>query len=99
MPTHSHCNVQIPLGKRAFIPGKIVRSNEILTHLGDDYFAWQSAAEAVGVIDRKKQDLGSQVQAAEAKLAELQEKTSKTSNLFDLQKVVDRLYICVCMMA
>lgn len=45
---------QVPLGKRAMMPGKIVRSNEILAHLGDDYFAWQSASSAVETIERKK---------------------------------------------
>lgn len=44
----------MPLGKRAMMPGKIVRSNEILAHLGDDYFAWQSASSAVETIARKK---------------------------------------------
>lgn len=64
IPTGLYGIVQIPLGKRASIPGKIVRSNEILTHLGDDYFAWQSAAEATAVIDRKKKG-NAPIEAAE----------------------------------
>lgn len=45
---------QVPMGKRAMMVGKIVRSNEILTHLGDEYYAWQSASSAVETIERKK---------------------------------------------
>jgi unconventional prefoldin RPB5 interactor 1 len=44
----------VPIGKRAMMPGKIVRSNEILAHLGDEYFAWKTAGDAVQVIERKK---------------------------------------------
>lgn len=44
----------MPLGKRAMMPGKIVRSNEILAHLGDEYYAWQTASSAVATIERKK---------------------------------------------
>lgn len=46
--------IQVPMGKRAMMVGKIVRSNEILAHLGDEYYAWQSASSAVEAIERKK---------------------------------------------
>lgn len=42
------------MGKRAMMVGKIVRSNEILAHLGDEYYTWQSASSAVEIIERKK---------------------------------------------
>ena len=46
--------VMVPLGKRAMVPGKIVRSNEVLAHLGDEYFAWRSTSQAIELIERKK---------------------------------------------
>lgn len=36
------------------MPGKIVRSNEILAHLGDNYYAWRTVPSAIEIIDRKK---------------------------------------------
>jgi len=47
-------SLQVPLGKRAMVPGKIVRSNEVLAHLGDDYYAWRTVPSAVEMIGRKK---------------------------------------------
>ncbi|KAE9054718.1 hypothetical protein PF010_g32412 [Phytophthora fragariae] len=44
----------VPLGKRAMAPGKIVRSNDVLAHLGDDVFSWRLAMQAVEIIARKK---------------------------------------------
>ena len=36
------------------VPDKIVRSNEVLAHLGEEYFAWRSTLEAIEVLERKK---------------------------------------------
>lgn len=44
----------MPLGKRAMVPGKIVRSNEVLAHLGDDYYAWRTVPSAMEMIGRRK---------------------------------------------
>ncbi|KAE8911759.1 hypothetical protein PF005_g2949 [Phytophthora fragariae] len=46
--------VMVPLGKRAMAPGKIVRSNDVLAHLGDDVFSWRLAMQAVEIIARKR---------------------------------------------
>lgn len=40
------------------MPGKIVRTNEVLAHLGDEYFAWRTVPSALEIIDRKKKGLG-----------------------------------------
>lgn len=44
---------QVPFGKLAFMPGKLVHSNEVLVLLGDDYFAWRSAAQAGEIVQRR----------------------------------------------
>lgn len=46
---------QIPVGKLAFMPGKLVHTNEILVLLGDQYFAERSVKQALGILDRRKQ--------------------------------------------
>uniref|UniRef100_K3WL84 Hsp70-Hsp90 organising protein n=1 Tax=Globisporangium ultimum (strain ATCC 200006 / CBS 805.95 / DAOM BR144) TaxID=431595 RepID=K3WL84_GLOUD len=81
--------VMVPLGKRAMMPGKIVRSNEILAHLGDEYFAWQSASSAVTTIERKKKNIRAQIIDEENALSELTEKKSSVDNLFDIKKLYE----------
>ncbi|KAF1331664.1 Prefoldin, alpha subunit, partial [Globisporangium splendens] len=81
--------VMVPLGKRAMMPGKIVRSNEILAHLGDEYFAWQSASSAVATIERKKKNIRAQIIDEENALSELTEKKSSVDNLFDIKKLYE----------
>ena len=54
LPKKLKHKVMVPLGKRAMVPGTIVRSNEVLAHLGDEYFSWRSTRQALEVIERKK---------------------------------------------
>ena len=44
---------QVPFGKLAFMPGKLVHTNEILVLLGDNWFAEKSAKESCETIDRR----------------------------------------------
>ncbi|CAG8463866.1 9229_t:CDS:2 [Paraglomus brasilianum] len=43
----------VPIGKMAFMPGKIVHTNEILVLLGDNWFAERSAKQAIEIIERR----------------------------------------------
>lgn len=56
---HTHSVIamihQVPLGKYAFMPGKLYHSNEILVLLGDNWFAKTTAKHAVGVAERRRQ--------------------------------------------
>ena len=47
-------NVQVPFGKMAFMPGRLIHTNEILVHLGDSYYAERSAAQALHVLARRQ---------------------------------------------
>ena len=46
--------VQVPLGSVAFMPGKLVHTNEITVLLGDNWFAERSASQAVEIVARRK---------------------------------------------
>ncbi|RLN90446.1 hypothetical protein BBJ28_00001307 [Nothophytophthora sp. Chile5] len=91
--------VMVPLGKRAMMPGKLVRTNEVLAHLGDEYFAWRTAPDAVEVIQRKKKgaDCGSKcqrgaytrIQTAEELLRELNAKQTDVGSVAQLQKMYE----------
>ena len=45
--------LQVPLGPMAFMPGKLVHTNELLVSLGSNYYVEQSAKQARGIIDRR----------------------------------------------
>ena len=43
----------VPLGPLAFMPGRLIHTNEILVLLGDNWFAERSAKEAVEIVKRR----------------------------------------------
>lgn len=43
----------MPFGKFAFMPGKLVKTNEILVLLGDNWFVEKSAKQSCEVVDRR----------------------------------------------
>ncbi|XP_011684879.1 PREDICTED: unconventional prefoldin RPB5 interactor [Wasmannia auropunctata] len=46
-------NCLVPIGKRAFMKGKLTHTNEILVSLGDGYFAKYSASQAIALCNRR----------------------------------------------
>ena len=44
---------QVPFGKFAFMPGKLVHTNEILVLLGDNWFVERSAKQAEDIAQRR----------------------------------------------
>ena len=55
LPQRTHHSIMVPIGKAAIMPGKLVRTNEVMVLLGDNYFAKRSAAQACGILDRRIQ--------------------------------------------
>ncbi|KAL2743114.1 unconventional prefoldin RPB5 interactor-like protein isoform X1, partial [Vespula maculifrons] len=49
LPLEVTINCMVPIGKRAFMKGKLIHTNEILACLGDNYFAKYSAAQAIAL--------------------------------------------------
>ncbi|KAF9554473.1 uri1, prefoldin-like chaperone, partial [Lunasporangiospora selenospora] len=43
----------VPVGNLAFMPGKLVHTNEILVMLGDNWFVDRSAVQAAEIVDRR----------------------------------------------
>jgi unconventional prefoldin RPB5 interactor 1 len=43
----------VPFGPKAFFPGQLKHTNEILVLLGDNWFAERSAKQAVEIVDRR----------------------------------------------
>jgi unconventional prefoldin RPB5 interactor 1 len=41
------------MGKKAFMPGKLMHTNEIMVLLGDGWFVQRSAKQAAEIVDRR----------------------------------------------
>lgn len=50
---HSLCYKQVPFGPLAFMPGKLVHTNEVTVLLGDNWFAKCSAKQAQKIVDHR----------------------------------------------
>ncbi|XP_002735303.1 uncharacterized protein LOC100371571 [Saccoglossus kowalevskii] len=57
LPDKTTHDVMVPFGSLAFMPGKLVHTNEILVLLGDNWFAERSAKQACGIVDRRKKQV------------------------------------------
>uniref|UniRef100_H3GLH4 Uncharacterized protein n=1 Tax=Phytophthora ramorum TaxID=164328 RepID=H3GLH4_PHYRM len=94
LPKKLSHQVMVPLGKRAMVPGKIVRSNEVLAHLGDEFFSWRSTPQALEIIERKQQGtalsaLRKQIETHEENLRELSAKKTDVGSVAQLQKMYE----------
>lgn len=89
LPKKLSHKVMVPLGKRAMVPGKIVRSNEVLAHLGDEYFSWRSTPQALEIIERKKKALHKEIETQEENLRELNSKKTEVGSVAQLQKMYE----------
>ncbi|KAL3663068.1 hypothetical protein V7S43_012008 [Phytophthora oleae] len=89
LPKKLSHKAMVPLGKRSMVPGKIVRSNEVLAHLGDEFFSWRSTPQALEIIERKKKALCKQIDLQEENLRELSAKKTDVGSMAQLQKMYE----------
>uniref|UniRef100_G1PY68 Protein phosphatase 1 regulatory subunit 19 n=1 Tax=Myotis lucifugus TaxID=59463 RepID=G1PY68_MYOLU len=54
LPDKLSYNIMVPFGPLAFMPGKLVHTNEVTVLLGDNWFAKCSAKQAVGLVEHRK---------------------------------------------
>ncbi|XP_063605008.1 unconventional prefoldin RPB5 interactor-like [Penaeus indicus] len=55
----------VPFGSLAFMPGRLVHTNEILVLLGDNWFAERSAKQAIEIVKRRLKDCDEKIKTAE----------------------------------
>lgn len=81
LPKKVSYDVMVPLGPLAFVPGKLVHTNEILVLLGDNWFAEKSAQEACEVIDRRQQAISKTIEGFKQQKQLLESRLGFTSNI------------------
>ncbi|CAG8653461.1 68_t:CDS:2, partial [Scutellospora calospora] len=73
--------IMVPIGKLAFMPGKLVHTNEIMAMLGDNWFAERSTKQAVGIVDRRLEMVKKTINDLEIQLENQKTKIGLTSDV------------------
>ncbi|XP_033754413.1 unconventional prefoldin RPB5 interactor-like [Pecten maximus] len=89
LPDKVSHDVMVPFGSLAFMPGKLVHTNEVLVLLGDNWFAERSAKQAAAIVDRRLKDVESQIEGLKEQKKILSPRLEFTSDLAEERGVVD----------
>lgn len=86
----------VPFGPLAFMPGKLVHTNEILVLLGDNWFAERSAKQACEIIDRRIKSVSSEIhklqqqkQLLQPRIDAVSKKMAQQSDIFEITEEYD----------
>lgn len=61
LPDQLCYDIMVPFGPLAFMPGRLVHTNEVTVLLGDNWFAKCSAKQAQKIIEHRKKHVGNQL--------------------------------------
>ena len=73
----------VPFGKLAFIPGRIIHSNEILVLLGENYFVERSCKQAIEIVDRRLENINENVRKHQQEKDVFNQQKNYTSHFLD----------------
>ncbi|CAB4424208.1 unnamed protein product [Rhizophagus irregularis] len=76
--------VMVPIGKLAFMPGKLIHTNEILAMLGDNWFVERSTKQSIGIVERRMDMVSKTINDLELQLENQRTKIGLSSNILDL---------------
>ncbi|XP_012588628.1 PREDICTED: unconventional prefoldin RPB5 interactor 1 [Condylura cristata] len=86
LPDKLSYNIMVPLGPFAFMPGKLVHTNEVTVLLGDNWFAKCSAKQAVGLVEHRKEHVRKTIDDLKRVMKNFESRVEFTE---DLQKMSD----------
>ncbi|KAK2502797.1 hypothetical protein MC885_005425 [Smutsia gigantea] len=86
LPDKLSYNIMVPFGPFAFMPGKLVRTNEVTVLLGDNWFAKCSAKQAVGLVEHRKEHVRKTIDDLKKVMKNFESRVEFTE---DLQKMSD----------
>ncbi|CAF2309917.1 unnamed protein product [Brassica napus] len=76
----SFVHTQVPFGKIAFFPGRLVHTNECLVFLGENYYTDRTSKQTVDVLRRRDKTLQSQIHSLKAEIDDFQTEASFFAN-------------------
>ncbi|RUS33816.1 hypothetical protein BC938DRAFT_483722 [Jimgerdemannia flammicorona] len=86
LPTETTYDIMVPIGKLAFMSGKMIHTNEILVLLGDNWFAEQSSNQASAIVRRRQQFVKENIKNLEEQLADSRARAGITLGLFKVDR-------------
>ncbi|EOY25490.1 Prefoldin chaperone subunit family protein, putative isoform 2 [Theobroma cacao] len=76
LPDELHHDIMVPFGKAAFLPGRLIHTNEFLVLLGESYYAERTAKQAAEILKRRGKSLESKVDSLKAVMQDLKAEAS-----------------------
>ncbi|KAF9428943.1 Eukaryotic translation initiation factor 2 subunit 3 [Podila epigama] len=86
LPKETSHNVMVPIGSLAFMPGKLIHTNEVLVMLGDNWFVDRSAAQAAEIVDRRMEFVQENITKLRTQEDELRNKSGMAPGLLGGQE-------------
>ncbi|KAF4793549.1 Unconventional prefoldin RPB5 interactor [Turdus rufiventris] len=86
LPDKLSYDIMVPLGPLAFMPGKLVHTNEITVLLGDNWFSKCSAKQAIELVEHRKKHVRKALDDLEKVMKNFESRAEFTE---DLQKMSD----------
>ncbi|KAF9402353.1 uri1, prefoldin-like chaperone [Mortierella sp. AD011] len=86
LPKETSHSVMVPIGSLAFMPGKLVHTNEILVMLGDNWFVDRSAVQAAEIVDRRMEFVQENITKLQAQEEQIRTKSGMAPGLLGGQE-------------
>jgi len=83
LPDRLTYECMVPFGKLAFIPGRIIHSNEILVLLGDNYFVERSCKQAMEIVNRRLTNIENNLDKHQKEKEIFNQQKKYTNNFLD----------------
>ncbi|KAF9150597.1 uri1, prefoldin-like chaperone [Linnemannia schmuckeri] len=84
--------VMVPIGNLAFMPGKLIHTNEVLVMLGDNWFVDRSAVQAAEIVDRRMELVQENIEKLKSQEDEIRNKSGMAPGLLGGQEARDKLH-------
>ncbi|XP_069822330.1 unconventional prefoldin RPB5 interactor 1 isoform X2 [Dendropsophus ebraccatus] len=104
LPEKLSYDIMVPFGPLAFMPGRLVQTNEVTVLLGDNWFAKCSAKEAMSLVDHRKKHVRKALEEFQQVMKnfesrvefskDLQRMSNDSSEFFDIKEEVNADTVC-----
>ncbi|XP_071973289.1 unconventional prefoldin RPB5 interactor 1 [Engystomops pustulosus] len=104
LPDKLSYEIMVPFGPLAFMPGRLVQTNEVTVLLGDNWFAKCSTKQAMSLVDHRKKHVRKTLEEYEEALKnfesrveftkDLQRMSNESSEFFDIREEVNMDTVC-----